>query len=235
MTFLRNALSRRPRILSSGHHGRLPPATGHAAGITLPVQCEVGTETVLPWDDVAYDLRGTCGVVRLSGDRTTVTMPVGDAPGHRGRRQHRDREARLRRRGRRRGQLAHHPVPHLPGPERRRVDGRRVRAGRTSRAARLRLVVDSDTINVLRLRSTDTVTARKAYRTRITGSDNSLVLIRADRLVLTGDRNSVTVARGRTTLRDRGDANVLDLRRRRRRPLPLGIRHRKRDLASLSW
>ena len=69
---------------------------------------------------------------------------------------------------------------------------------------------------MLRLRGADTVTARKAYRTRVTGSGNVLRLTRADRLVLTGDRNAVTVARGRTTLRDRGDANVLDLRRRRR-------------------
>ena len=34
----------------------------------LPVQCETGAETVLAWDDVAYDLRGTCGVVRISGE-----------------------------------------------------------------------------------------------------------------------------------------------------------------------
>ena len=61
------------------------------------------------------------------------------------------------------------------------------------------------------------MTARKAYRTRITGSDNVVGLRRADKLVLTGDRNAVTVTRGRTTLRDRGDANVLDLRPRRRR------------------
>ncbi len=65
------------------------------------------------------------------------------------------------------------------------------------------------------MRGADAVTARKAYRTRITGSDNSLSLTRADRLVLTGDRNSVIVARGRTTLRDRGTANLLDLRPRR--------------------
>ena len=74
----------------------------------------------------------------------------------------------------------------------------------------------ADTINVLRLRGTDTVRARKAYRARVTGSDNALALTRADRLVLTGDRNAVTVARGRTTLRDRGVDNVLDLRPRRR-------------------
>ena len=74
----------------------------------------------------------------------------------------------------------------------------------------------ADTVNALRMRGTDTVRARKAYRTRITGADNSLSLTRADRLVLTGDRNTVTVARGRTTLRDRGTDNVLDLRPRRR-------------------
>lgn len=41
------------------------------------------------------------------------------------------------------------------------------------------------------------------------------MLTRAERLVLTGARNAVTVARGRTTFRDRGEANVLDLRPRR--------------------
>ena len=47
----------------------------HAAGLAYPVQCELGSETVLAWDDVTYELRGTCGVVRLTGDDTTVTMP----------------------------------------------------------------------------------------------------------------------------------------------------------------
>jgi len=61
------------------------------------------------------------------------------------------------------------------------------------------------------------VTARQAYRTRVTGSDNVVRLRRSDRLVLTGDRNAVTVERGRTSVRDRGTANVLDLRRRTRR------------------
>ena len=58
--------------------------------------------------------------------------------------------------------------------------------------------------------------ARTAVRTSITGSDNALGLTRADRVVITCDRNAVTVARGRTTLRDRGADNVLDLRPRRR-------------------
>ena len=40
------------------------------------MQCEIGAETVLAWDDVAYDLRGTCGVVRVTADHATVTMPA---------------------------------------------------------------------------------------------------------------------------------------------------------------
>ena len=33
-------------------------APAQAGTPVLPVQCEVGAETVLAWDDVAYDLRG---------------------------------------------------------------------------------------------------------------------------------------------------------------------------------
>jgi hypothetical protein len=73
----------------------------------------------------------------------------------------------------------------------------------------------ADTVNVLRLRGTDSVTARKAYRTRLTGAHNVVRFRRSDRLVLTGDRNAVVVERGRTTVRDRGEGNVLDLRPRR--------------------
>ena len=214
MTNLGNVLSAALALAAGATVVAAAPAT--AGGITLPVQCEIGTETVLAWDDVAYDLRGTCGVVRLSGDRTTVTMPSA---------------TRLVIEG------AGNTVTAKPV-----YDVEVVGADNTLTTPSLTSLVmtgagstvtvsglvehaeltgsgsslTADTINVLRLRGTDTVTARKAYRTRITGSDNSLALTRADRLVLTGDRNSVTVARGRTTLRDRGDANVLDLRARRR-------------------
>lgn len=200
-----------PSLLASG----LVAAPGHAAGITLPVQCELGRETVLSWDDVSYDLSGTCGVVRVTADDSTVTMPTAtqlilDGTGN---------------------SVVAKPLSAVsivgsgnsittPTIQDLTVTG----AGATVSVAGLveRAVLTSaassltaDTINVLRLRGADTVGARKAYRTRITGSDNVLRLTRADRLVLTGDRNSVTVARGRTTLRDRGLANVLDLRRRR--------------------
>jgi hypothetical protein len=53
----------------------LTAAPAQADGLALPVQCELGEETVLAWDDLAYDLRGTCGVVRVTADGATVTMP----------------------------------------------------------------------------------------------------------------------------------------------------------------
>ena len=74
MTFLRNALSAVLALIATAAGAAVVPAD--AAGLVVPVQCEIGDETVLAWDDVAYDLRGTCGVVRVTGDDTTVTMPT---------------------------------------------------------------------------------------------------------------------------------------------------------------
>jgi hypothetical protein len=189
-----------------------------AAAPALPIQCEVGAETVLPWDGVTYDLRGTCGVVRVSADHATVTMPAA---------------TRLVLEG------SGNAVTAKP-----LLDAEVTGAGNslTTPSARSRVVtgagagtavtvaglveraelssasstLTADVVNVPRLRGSDAVSARKAYRTRITGSDNVVRLRRADTLVLTGDRNAVTVTRGRTSLRDRGDANVLDLRPRLR-------------------
>ena len=191
-------------------------APAQASGVALPVQCETSAETVLAWDDVAYDLRGTCGVVRVTADHATVTMPTA---------------TRLVVEG------AGNAVTSkslydvevtgagnsVTTPSARSLlvtgAGTTVTIGGLVESAELASTsstLTADVVNVLRLRGTDAVTARKAYRTRITGSDNDLGLRRADRVVLTGDRNAVTVARGRTTLRDRGAGNVLDLRPRRR-------------------
>lgn len=214
MTFLRNALSAVLALIATAAGAAVVPA--HAAGLVVPVQCEIGDETVLPWDDVAYDLRGTCGVVRVTGDDTTVTMPtatrlVVDGTGS-------TITAKSL------GELdVVGAGTSLTAPSVQSlavsgagstvtVSGLVERAELTSTSSSL----SADTINVLRLRGSDTVRARKAYRTRVTGSDNVLGLTRADRLVLTGARNAVTVARGRTTVRDRGADNVLDLRPRRR-------------------
>lgn len=195
----------------------LPAAPATAAGLTVPVQCEVGSETVLAWDDVAYDLRGTCGVVRVTADAASVTMPAA---------------TRLVVEGSDNTITAKSVYDVLVTGTSNAVTTPSITTlavtGAGSDVAVAGLVehaeltstgssLTADTVNVLRLRGADTVTARKAYRTRISGSDNVVRLRRGDRLVLTGDRNGVTVERGRTSVRDRGDDNVLDLRRRTRR------------------
>jgi hypothetical protein len=191
--------------------------TAHAAGLTVPVQCEIGAETVLAWDDVAYELRGTCGVVRVTADDATVSMPAatrlvveGSANTVTAKSLY-DLQV-----------LGAGTTVSTPSITTLAVSG----AGSSVAVAGLveRAVLSStgssltaDIVNVLRLRGADSVTVRKAYRTRVAGSDNVVRFRRSDRLVLTGDRNGVTVERGRTTVRDRGEGNVLDLRRRKRR------------------
>ena len=197
--------------------GAVVAAPAHAAGITVPVQCELGSETLLPWDGVTYDLQGTCGAVRVTADDATVTMPAAT-------------QLTIEGVG---NTVTANPLgavsvvgagTSLTTPSVQdlalagsgstvSVAGLVERAELTGTASAL----TAGTVNVLRLRGSDHVTARKAFRTRITGSDNVLGLTRAVRLVVTGDRNAVTVAQGRTTVRDRGEGNVLDLRPRRRR------------------
>lgn len=202
-----------PLVAAAG----LVAAPAHAAGLVIPVQCEIGEETVLPWDDVAYDLRGTCGVVRVTGDDTTVTMPaatrlVVDGTGN-------TVTAKSLLDASVVGAGTSLTTPSVKSlsvsgaGSTVTVSGLLERAELTSTSS----TVTADTVNVLRMRGADSVQARKAYRTRITGSDNTLGLKRAERLVLTGARNAVSVARGRTTVRDRGQDNVLDLRPRKRR------------------
>jgi hypothetical protein len=195
----------------------LVAAPAQAGGIAVPVQCETGAETVLAWDDVTYDLRGTCGVVRVGADHATVTMPTA---------------TRLVLEGAGNAVTAK-PLydvevtgagNSLTTPSVRSLvvtgAGTTVAVSGLVESAELASTsstLTADVVNLARLRGADAVTARKAHRLRITGSDNTVGLRRADKVVLTGDRNAVTVARGRTTLRDRGDDNVLDLRPRRRR------------------
>ena len=192
----------------------VPPAA--TAGFTVPVQCETGAETVLPWDGMTYELSGTCGVVRVTADDATVTMPAATRLVLDG-----DRAIVTAK------SLLALEVPGsgnavtTPSVKDLTVTGTGSRVAVAGLAEHVTLAsagssLSADTVNVLRLRGTDLVAARKAYRTRVTGSGNDVRLTRADRLVLTGDANSVTVARGRTTLRDRGEGNALDLRRRRR-------------------
>lgn len=222
MTPLRSLLSRPPlaalplaALPLAALVATVPPA--QAGGFTLPVQCEIGSETLLPWDDVSYDLQGTCGAVRVTADDATVTMPAAT-------------------------QLTVEGVGSTvtakslgivsvsgagtsitaPSIQDLAVGGSGSSVSVVGLVERAELTgaastLTADTVNVLRMRGSDHVSARKAFRTRITGSDNVLRLTRAVRLVVTGDRNVVTVAKGRTTVRDRGEDNALDLRPRRRR------------------
>lgn len=214
MNFTRRVLSGSLLVLTTVAAGAATPPAA-TAGLAIPVRCETGEETVLPWDDVAYDLSGTCGVVRVTADDAVVTMPTATRLVLDGDRATVTSKSLL--------------VLEVPGAgntvatpsvqyltitgtgSRVAVDGLVEHATLASASSRL----SADTIGVLRLRGSDAVAARKAFRTRITGTANDLRLTRADRLVLTGGSNAVTVARGRTTVRDRGVGNVLDLRRRR--------------------
>lgn len=203
-------------LLGSGAVLSVVPTPPAAAGLTVPVQCELGRETVLAWDDLTYDLEGTCGVVRVTADGATVDMPAATHLVVEGAgttitaRPLLDVEVTG-------------PGTTLTTPSIRSL----VVSGAGSTVAASGLVEEAelastasaltaDTVGALRLRGSDTVRARRTYRVRVTGSDNLVALTRAERLVLTGDRNGVTVARGRTTVRDRGTDNVLDLRPRRR-------------------
>jgi hypothetical protein len=195
----------------------LPVAPATAAGLTVPVQCELGAETVLAWDDVTYDLRGTCGVVRVTADGATVTMPAATRLVLEGSDNTVTAKSVYDLVVTGTGNAATTPsitTLTVTGP------GSAVSVAGLVEHAELGSTGSSltaDTVNVLRLRGADSVAARQAYRTRITGSDNVVRFRRSDRVVLTGDRNGVTVERGRTTVRDRGADNVLDLRRRTRR------------------
>lgn len=191
-------------------------APAQAAGLTVTVQCELGSETLLAWDGVSYDLQGTCGAVRVTADDATVTMPAA---------------TRLTVEGVGNTVTAK-PLGAVsvvgagnsitaPTIQDLAISGSGSTVSVAGLLERAELTgststLTADTVNVLRMRGSDRVTARKAFRTRITGSDNVLGVTRAVRLVVTGDRNGVTVAKGRTTVRDRGADNVLDLRPRRR-------------------
>jgi hypothetical protein len=195
----------------------LPAAPATAAGLAVPVQCEVGAETVLAWDDVTYDLRGTCGVVRVTADGATVTMPAATRLVLEGADSTVTAKSVY-------DLLVTGPGNAVTTPSITTLtvtgSGTAVAVAGLVEHAELGSTGSSltaDTVHVLRLRGADGVSARQAYRTRVTGSDNVVRFRRSDRLVLTGDRNAVTVERGRTTVRDRGDGNVLDLRRRTRR------------------
>lgn len=207
-------------IAAAALGGTAMAATPAEALLTVPVQCESfpnEDETVLAWDDATYEVSGTCGVVRVTGDRVTVVMPTA---------------RRLVVEG---TDVAVQSKP-LVSLE---VTGARAAVSATS-VQHLALggsdstvsvvgllegatvtgpgsVLTAERIHTLHLASTSArVEARKVYDLAVTGDDNSGTFRRADEVILSGARNSVTVARGRTTVRDRGEGNTVRVHRRRR-------------------
>ena len=186
---------------------------------TVPVACDplVGEgDTVLAWDDVTYELSGTCGVVRVTGDRVTVVMPTarrlvveGSDVAVRSK-----PLATLEVSGARAAVTAT-SVQHL------------ALAGTASSVAVTGLfedatvtgpgsVVTAARVHTLRLESTAAdVRAAMVFDLVVAGDDNRATTRRADEVVVTGARNAVSVARGRTTVRDRGVDNTVQVHRRR--------------------
>ena len=190
-----------------------------ALPVTLPVQCESQLnerETVLAWDDTTYDVSGTCGTVRVTGDRVTVHMSTA---------------RRLVVEG---ADVAVQSKPlatlEVTGP------GASVSAtsvqhlalgGSGSTVVVAGLLEDAtvtgpgsaltaDTVHGLVLGSSGAhVAARKVYDLAVSGDDNTAAFRRAGGIVLSGARNSVTVERGRTAVRDHGAGNVVQVHRRR--------------------
>jgi hypothetical protein len=187
------------------------PAQGVVA---VPVQCSNGT-TVLEWDDVRYDLDGTCGVVVVAADRTTVSMPAA---------------TRLVVRGQG-NEVQAKPVTelvvtgrdnHVAAPSVRRlrlaspgsvvgVDGlvERARLGRQGGTLTARQVTDL-TVRGHHHR----VRARRGYDTRVPGDRSTVTFGRLDALRVAGDHNRVRVRRARTEVRVTGTGNRVRVHRR---------------------
>jgi hypothetical protein len=183
------------------------------AALAVPVDCSHGT-VELRWDDVTYDVDGTCGVVRVLADDVVARIPTATrvvVRGHgntvvtksvdtlvvRGRNQDvRPAAARVLR------VASPGTAVEVEGlVESARLAGRRatVTAGRVYDAR----VPGSHT----------TLRTGRGYDATVGGDGNTLRYRLLDRLVMTGDNNTVRVRRGDTTVRDDGRGNRIGTRR----------------------
>ena len=192
------------------------PADASAFRVSFACESVPGEEVVLSWDDVTYDLSGTCGVVRVTGDRVDVTMPTARRVVVEGQDVAVTSKSlgvlEVTGSGARVHATSAQQVLVDGGGSTVAVDGLLEDASVTGPDA----VLSADTVHALRLRSTGAeVTARRAYVVRLPGDANTARLTRADKVVVAGDGNSVSVARGRTVVRDRGEGNAVQVHRRR--------------------
>jgi hypothetical protein len=194
-------------------------AVNLSASFPVSFACESvpSEEVVLSWDDVTYDLSGICGVVRVTGDRVDVTMPTARRVVVEGQDVAVTSKSlgvlEVTGSGARVHATSAQQVLVNGGGSTVAVDGLLEDASVTGPDA----VLSADTVHALRLRSSGAeVTARRAYVVRLPGDANTARLTRADKVVVAGDGNSVSVARGRTVVRDRGEGNAVSVHRRGR-------------------
>ncbi len=183
------------------------------AGVAVPVDCSHRT-VELRWDDVTYDLDGTCGVVRVLADDVVARIPTATrvvVRGHgntvvtksvdtlvvRGRQQEvRPTAARVLR------VASPRTTVEVAGlVESARLGGRRT----TLTADRVYAVRTPGAHNTLR--------TGRGYDASVGGDGNTLRYRRLDSLVVTGDDNSVGVRHGGTTVRDAGRGNRIRVQR----------------------
>jgi len=188
-----------------------PAQAGVAA---IPVNCSTG-RTVLDVDDADYELNGTCGVVEITASGTHVTMPAAQRLVVRGTgnvveakpidtlvvRGHGHRIA-----------LPSARVLRLESP------GSLVAARgllEDVSIGRHRGTVTADQISDLHLAGGGhDVTAQRGYDAAVPGNRNHVEFRRLDAVVLRGDHNAVTVARGATEVDNLGRSNRVRVNRR---------------------
>ena len=184
------------------------------AGLAVPVDCSHGT-VALRWDDVTYDLDGTCGTVKVLADDAVVRVPTATKVLVRGHRNLVTSSAvdTLVVRGRHqevRPASARVLSVRSPGSEV-AVEG----LVETARLAGRRATVTADRVYTTKAPGThNTLRAGRGFDAAIGGDDNRLRYRRLDSLVVTGDDNAVRVRRGATDVRDAGHRNRIATPRR---------------------
>jgi len=184
------------------------------AGLAVPVDCD-GDPVVLRWDDLTYELRGTCGVVKVLADDVTVRMPTGRRVVVRG---HRNTVVSkslttLVVRGRRH-EVRPTSVQRLDVASRGSlvaVEGLLENARLGGRGATVR----AERTSTLRVPGRhNTMRSRFGYDVTVGGNANRVRYRRLDALVVHGDDNLVRVRRGETSVRNDGHGNRIRVARR---------------------
>ena len=177
------------------------------ADVAVPVSCS-SDRVVIKWDDLSYDLNGTCGVVVVKASNVKVTMPAAVRLVVKGRHNTIDAKPLTTLVVRGRGHdIATPSVRYLRMSSPRTtlaVDGLVEDAALAGRNAHLRANQVSD---LLVTGDNHDVRARLGYDSRVEGDGNQLAYRRLESVVLTGHHNQVTVREGRTEVHDRGTGN----------------------------